>query len=127
MVRDLSRALAATSWPPENECGVSRATCRRRGSAKPISLCQLAHRLCATRLVVRCALQHAFNAEVVVAPSFLHAHALEEGLGGAGRRAVFLGAQDVYAGSGSAHTGEVRRSAASCVAQPSPDGGFITP
>lgn len=41
-----------------------------------------------------------------MAPSFLHAHLLEQELGGAARR-VQLGAQNCYAGSGAAHTGEI--------------------
>jgi hypothetical protein len=44
---------------------------------------------------------------VVVAPSFPHAHLLEAELGSAGRRRVFLGAQNCYGGTGGAHTGEV--------------------
>ncbi len=46
------------------------------------------------------------EAEVVVAPSTLHAHILEECLGAAARR-VELGAQNVFHATGTHHTGEV--------------------
>jgi hypothetical protein len=105
-VRDISRALAATSWPPEEECGA----CVQQHAVPTFLSCVSVARESA--LLARYAFSPSLTlalprAEIVVAPSLLHAHLLEEGLGGAARR-VLLGTQNCYAGAGGAHTGEVR-------------------